>query len=98
MGSWFRSAAFGRGRGAGAGRLGLEEQVAPEERDLVRDDRLVLRPVVDVEVGDVRVGLYHALGARLPAAIAGPGSATLSASPTHTSHGQCRVSAWWIVL
>ena len=58
--------------------------MAAEEVDLVGDHGLVLGAVVDVEVVDARVGPQLACGARRAAAIAGPGLATRSASPTQT--------------
>lgn len=79
-------------------RLGRWPQVAPEKVELVGNDGVVFGAVVNVEVADTGVGANLALGRPLAAAIAGSGSATLSSSATHTSQGQCSVSAWRIGL
>jgi hypothetical protein len=75
-----------------------EQEVTAKEPELVRDDRLVLSTIVDVEVIDARVDAQLAVRARRAASIAGSGPATWSSPATHTSQGQCSVSAWPIGL
>jgi hypothetical protein len=73
--------------------------VPAQEGDLIGCDGLVLGAVADVEVVDARAGAELAKRARRAAAIAGPGLANRSASPTRTSQGRwsfsaCRPRPW----